>query len=267
MTERSILNWLRRRKEVKGIGDDCAILGDILITTDMFIESVHFRRAQPPHVLGHRALARGLSDIAAMGGDPMWCLLSLALAKWTDEKWVREFYKGFLGLAERYEVKLVGGDLSHSNRVTADIVAIGIARKGTALGRNGAKVGDGIYVSGDLGGRPLLPEPRIEFGKFLRGVATACMDLSDGLSADLPRLCEASGVAASIDRPLPVAPGATLEQALHAGEDYELLYTCSGEAPGIRIGTIVEGKPGRVEYLGRKLAVKGYDHFRPNHRS
>jgi thiamine-monophosphate kinase len=264
MTEQSILNWLRKQKNVEGIGDDCAVLNEWLVTTDMFIEDIHFLRSLPPETCGYRALARGLSDIAAMGGDPRWCLLSLALADWCGERWVRGFYRGLLKLAEKFAVKLVGGDLSHSNRVTADIVVIGFAPKGKALRRDGARVGDGIYVSGALGGRPVLPEPRIAFGKKLRGRASACMDLSDGLSLDLKRLCEASGVAAVIDLPLPVAPGATIEQALHAGEDYELLYTAPRKAGGTRIGTIVRGKPGRVEFFGRKLAAKGYDHFRSN---
>jgi thiamine-monophosphate kinase len=267
MTELELVASLRRRGQ--GIGDDCAILpspasaNDLLLTTDLFIEDVHFLRKHPPEQSGHRALARGLSDIAAMGGDPKWCLVSLALAPWAGPRWVERFYDGLLALARRYRTKLVGGDLSHAEKVTVDIVVVGSVPKGKALRRNGARPGDGIYVSGALGGFPRLPEPRITLGKALRAQATSCMDLSDGLSIDLHRLCIESQVAAVLDRPLPIAPKATLEAALHQGEDYELLFTARKRiTEATQIGTIVEGPPGTITLFGSNLQPKGYDHFR-----
>ena len=168
----------------------------------------------------------------------------------------------------------MGGDTSHASTAAGDIVVIGEAPHGEALLRSGAQPGDGIYVSGALGGAgvrgysPVKIEPRLGLGRFLRGRASACMDLTDGLSLDLHRLCVASRVSAVIDRPLPVAHGATLEQALHAGDDYELLFTAPGKPPrshrGLpltRIGSIVRGPAGRIELFGLKHSPRGYDHL------
>jgi len=277
-----------------GIGDDCAIYRprgaaeDLLFTTDMTIEGVHFRReTHPPEALGWKTLARGLSDIAAMGVTPRFCLLSLAIAPWADERWIDRFYGGLLLLARKYGVALAGGDLAHAERVACDIVVCGSVARGKALRRDGARPGDHIYVSGRLGGsalglqtssgaawkKHLKPEPRIALGRFVREKlrATACMDLSDGLSLDLYRLCQASGVAAQLDGPIPIFRGATLDQALDGGEDYELLFTVRPRVqvprsfeglPLARIGTIREGRPGWVEVEGRPLPPRGYDHFR-----
>lgn len=280
MTELGLVRWIRDRGH--GIGDDCAILPpggrgrELLVTTDLLIEGVHFRRTHQPELVGHKALGRGLSDIAAMGATPRWCLLSLALPPWATTAWTKRFYSGLLALAKRHRTKLVGGDLAHSNRLTADIVVIGEAPRTAILRRDGARPGDGIYVTGVLGAAgvanyaPTLFEPRLVTGRFLAGLrATACMDLTDGLALDLHRLCLESKAGAVIDRPLPVAHGATLTQALEAGEDYELLFTASAEPPrshrGLpitRIGTIVSGRPGTLELFGRRLAPKGYDHFK-----
>ena len=286
------IEWIRRiarqagapgRGVVLGIGDDCAIYRppgareDLLFTTDMTIEDVHFRRdTHTAEAVGWRALARGLSDIAAMGGEPRFCLLSLAVASWADRRWVDGFYRGFLRLARRERTALIGGDLARGERTACDVVVCGAAPRGKALRRDGARPGDLIFVSGALGGaarglesrrgaawkKHAWPEPRIEFGRRLRGRASAAIDLSDGLSIDLHRLCTASGVAAALDE-VPVFPGATLEQALHGGDDYELLFTARKAVRGaIRIGTIEKGKPGRVEFEGRPLAPLGWDHFR-----
>jgi thiamine-monophosphate kinase len=269
MTEIELIRWISRR--APRVGDDCAILPhgeeDLLITTDLFLEDVHFKQSQPAAALGHRALARGLSDIAAMGGAPRWFLVSLALASWSTPAWMRRFYDGALKLARRHRCELVGGDLAHARKVAVDIVVLGTAPHGVALRRSTARPGDAIYVSGSLGGQPLTPEPRVALGRFLRGRATACMDLSDGLSIDLHRLCVASRVAAVIDRPLPVSPGSTLDEALHRGEDYELLFTTRrslfsfGRLPLSRIGSIVQGRPGSVTLFGFPMRVAGYDHF------
>jgi thiamine-monophosphate kinase len=277
-----------------GIGDDCAVYRprgariDLLFTTDLLVEDVHFRRAtHPAAAAGHKALARGLSDIAAMGGEPLFCLLSLALPAWAEARWQRRFWRGFFSLARRVGVTLAGGDLARADKLACDIVVCGSLPRGAALRRAGARAGDGIWVSGLLGGsalglktrrgeawkRHLRPEPRLALGRFLRArlQATAAMDLSDGLSIDLPRLCLASGVAARLDRPLPVFPGATLQQALDGGEDYELLFTLPPRAgppaffdglPLTRIGTVEHGRAGRVEFFGRRLAPGGWDHFR-----
>ena len=279
MTELELVRWIRARG--RGIGDDCAVLPggrgrDLLVTTDMLIEDVHFRRADPPALVGHKALARGLSDIAAMGVTPRWCLLSLAVPAWAPPAWTKRFMTGLLDLAKLHRTALVGGDTSHASAAAADIVVIGEVPHGEELRRSGARPGDGIYVSGALGGAgvrnyaPVKIEPRLALGRFLRGRATACMDLTDGLSLDLHRLCLESGVAAAIDRPLPSAPGATLEQAMHAGEDYELLFTAHREPPrshrGLpitRVGSIARGPAGRLELFGRRHSPRGYDHLAP----
>jgi thiamine-monophosphate kinase len=264
----------RNPKLIRGIGDDCAIWRpapgeDLVFTTDFLLDGVHFTRdLYSARDIGHKTLARGLSDIAAMGAAPQFCLLSLALAPDVDRRWVDAFYSGLLKLASRFGVVLAGGDLSHSDRVLCDIFVCGAVPKGRALQRRGARPGDSIYVSGRLGRcwreyrRPL---PRIELGFALRGRASACMDLSDGLSLDLHRLCTVSGVAAALDR-IPVRRGFTIEQALHGGEDYELLWTMPARRQpprgAIRIGSIVEGPPGRVMLEGKPIPTRGYDHFR-----
>jgi thiamine-monophosphate kinase len=301
LTEDNILRGLGRRiaippgsRIVKGIGDDCAIFRppsgrqDMLFTTDLLIEGVHFERAtHPPEEVGRKALARGLSDIAAMGGEPSFCLLSLGLPAWAANGWVDRFYGGLLKLAKATGVVLAGGDLARTETVVCDIVVAGSTPRGRALRRDGARPGDAIYVSGRLGGsalglatktgrawqRHLRPEPRLALGHYLRKLhATAAMDLSDGLSLDLRRLCIASKVAAEIEE-TPVFPGATLEQALHGGEDYELLFTVRPgtrvpsrfeNLPLTRIGTMARGPAGRVLLDGRPLAPLGYDHFRPS---
>ena len=276
-----------------GIGDDCAVFHsrgaseDLLFTTDLLVEDVHFRRETHGAAdIGWKALARGLSDIAAMGGEPRFCLVSLALAPWNDARWLDGFYSGLLQLAAREKTPLAGGDLGHAAKTTCDIVVCGAAPRRKWLRRDTARVGDAIYVSGDLGGsalgletwkgvarrRHLRPEPRLALGRFLRArlKATAAMDLSDGLSLDLHRLCKASGLSAEIEAP-PVFRGATLTQALHGGEDYELLFTLPARRPvpdrfeGLRltrIGTMRKGRVGEVRLNGATLEPQGYDHFR-----
>lgn len=259
---------------VAGIGDDCAILRprrgeDLLFTTDFVIEDVHFQRARQSGVeTGYRALARGLSDIAAMGGEPRYALISLALAPWAGQSYVRELYRGFAKLTDRFGMRIIGGDVTRTEKLTIDVIVIGAVPRGKALRRNGARAGDRIYVSGALGaaaasGYRRRPEPRVELGQQLRGRATACMDLSDGLALDLHRLCVESGVAAALTSPLPVARRATLDQALSGGEDYELLCTMPPRrkppAGLISIGIVTAGKAGRVTLDGKLLVPKGWD--------
>jgi thiamine-monophosphate kinase len=273
MNELEIVDRLRRlalpsKDVVLGIGDDCAIYRprageELLFTTDQMIEDVHFTRAQSAASIGERALARSLSDIAAMGGEPRFCLVALAAS---NAKWIEEFYRGLLRLAKRTGVTLAGGDLARDEKVHCDVMVCGSVPRGKALRRDGARVGDLIFVSGRLG-KPWdrRIQPRLALGRSLRGVATACMDLSDGLSLDLERLCVASGVAAEIDR-VPVMRGATTERALHGGEDYELLFMAREgvKTPrGVtRIGRVVRGEPGQIRFQGRRLEARGYDHFR-----
>ena len=249
---------------VAGIGDDCAVLRllpgrgkekakDTLVTTDFTLEGIHFRRDwHSAESVGHRCLARGLSDIAAMGGEPVAAFLSLALPRALPQSWVGRFARSLISLAERYGVTLAGGDTAESpNGVLADIVVVGTAPRGKAVLRSGARPGDCIYVSGELGGaatavwqmrkkpkrklnpreypRHFFPEPRIELGRLLRenGIASAMIDTSDGLSTDLAHICEESGVGAdlqaeaipraSVGKP---AREVDLQFALHGGEDY-----------------------------------------------
>jgi thiamine-monophosphate kinase len=277
-----------------GIGDDCAVFRprgggeDLLFTTDMLLEDVHFQRTTHTAAdVGHKALARGLSDIAAMGGAPRFCLLSLAVPRWANVGWIDRFYDGFLSLADRTGAPLAGGDLARAARLACDVVVCGGVPRKAALYRTGARPGDRIYVSGALGGsalglesgkgparrRHLRPEPRLALGRFLRERlhATAAMDLSDGLSLDLNRMCAASGVSASIEPP-PVFPGATLSHALHGGEDYELLFTLPPDSraparfedlPLTCIGVCASPRSGSRAVLlnGKPLAPLGFDHF------
>lgn len=276
MNELSLLAWLRRQKDVEGIGDDCAILDlprghELLVTTDQLVEDVHFRRrTHTAAECGAKALARGLSDIAAMGATPRWAFSSVALGRTGDAAWWRDFQRGLLRTARRYGVVLAGGDLTRAAKTYIDITVLGTAPRGRSLRRGGARAGDLLYVSGPLGraaarGFRDVPVPRIELGLKLRGVATACMDLSDGLALDLHRLAKESGLAAELLRPLPLFAGATEQQALYGGEDYELLCAIpprrlppAGWKP---VGVLLPGPPGRVRLNGSRLPARGWDPF------
>jgi thiamine-monophosphate kinase len=289
-----------------GIGDDCAVLDlprghEALITTDLTLENIHFRHEwHPADSVGHRCLARGLSDIAAMGGEPIAAFLSLALPRDADQLWVEEFIAGFLQLAEQFSVQLAGGDIAQSPAgVLADIVVLGSVPKGKAVLRSGARVGDFVYTTGVLGRsfatlrrlqhgerlrasranrRHFYPEPRIRVGLYLREkkLATAMIDTSDGLSVDLQHICDESGVGAVVyAHSLPRLPGPKgLQSALHGGEDYELLFTAAPrkQVPrlieGVRITRIGEIVPGNSIRLAmadgstRELEPEGWEHFR-----
>jgi len=228
---------------VKGIGDDAAVVRtttgkDLLITTDLLVEDVDFRRSNTsPFLLGHKALAVSLSDIAAMGARPRWCLLSIGIPSdvW-DSKFVDELYEGLLSLAERYDVHLIGGDVSRTDqKIVIDSIVAGECSFSTAIGRSGANPGDLIFVTGSLGGaggglrllergahlpesdtsaevhaldqlllRHLRPEPRVGWGLVLgqEQLATSMIDVSDGLSSDINHLCNESKVGALIDSTL-----------------------------------------------------------------
>jgi len=307
LPERQLIRRLRRavrgKRSVLGIGDDCAILRvppgqEMLVTTDFSLEGVHFRRDwQSAECIGHRCLVRGLSDIAAMGGRPMAAFLSLALPAKLSQRWVDRFFAGLLELANRHEVELAGGDTSQSpGGVLADITVVGNAPTGKALRRSGARVGDRIYVTGALGEsaaalqlltqkkirrRDIFPEPRIAVGEWLvkSGIATSCIDISDGLSTDLAHICEESGVGAIVSAAaIPVHPSAgklhnALGLALHGGEDYELLFAAARNArvpaqiAGLqvtRIGEITSASTVRLSQNGTTVALPptGWEHFR-----
>jgi len=316
--ELALLDWIRARAAREpgpalrlGIGDDCALLRmrrgeELAVTTDLSIAGRHFRLDwHTPEVIGHRTLARGLSDLAAMGARPAAAFLSLGLPRdlvqspkgrgHSHQTWIARFLEGFLALADKYRTPLAGGDLAESPIPVADIVLTGAVRRGKALLRSGARPGHLLYVTGCLGGaaaglaqleqlanalqrskgarptrppRPpqpppipgklrtllaphLFPAPRVAQGLWLvrHSLATAAIDLSDGLSTDLTHLCEESGVAAEVDAAmLPIHPAATQAQALHGGEDYELLFTAP---PSTRVPRSIAGVP--VASIGRIL--------------
>ncbi len=304
--ERDILKGVRARAAHAssaalrvGIGDDAAVIAlrrgeELVVTTDFSLEDVHFRRGwHPPEAVGHKCLARGLSDVAAMGARPVAVFLSLALpSELTRESkngagvgaWLDRFYTGLLLLAERWQVPLAGGDLAQSvggkhARVAADITVLGAVERGRALLRSGAKPGDALYVTGSLGGAAaelklltrsparfrgvildttghphFFPQPRVGVGLTLvrRKLATAAIDISDGLSVDLLHLCEESRLRAEVDAALlPLGSSATLEDALHGGDDYELLFTADAHA---RVPRSIDGVP--VKKIGRMLGRK-----------
>ena len=356
----------RASKILTGIGDDCAVLRlrpqqDSLVTTDFSLEGIHFRRDwHPAESVGHRCLTRGLSDITAMGGEPVAAFLSLALPRDLPQSWVGRFTRGLVNLAEGHKVTLAGGDTAESpDGILADIVLLGAVPKGKAVLRSGAHPGDRIYVSGELGGsaaavvefehlerrmrhpegprfhqraegsrvtrtrptgdatdgapplsrsvrqrgdfdspdfqepshpkptprtypRHFYPEPRLALGRTLRekGLVSAMIDTSDGLSTDLAHICEESRVGAEIVAEwIPRARvgrsrrEVSLELALHGGEDYELLFTASASK---RIPSQIAGVP--LTYIGvitrtagisirdangvfHHLSVRGWEHF------
>jgi len=281
----------RDRRITRGIGDDSAVFRphaneDLVFTSDFVLEGRHFTlQTHTPGDIGYLALARSLSDLAAMGAEPVFCIVSLAVPGGHASGWVGQFYRGLLRLADKYKMTLAGGDLARFDRVVSDVMCCGRVPRGEAILRSGAKPGDGIYVTGELGGsahgfairrgkawgRLLRPQPRIEAGVALRRLGvSAGMDISDGLSLDLHRLCIESRVSAELEFNLPIAAGASVEEALHGGEDYELLFTASpgtrvpGRIAGLsvsQIGVITRGRIGQVRFGGRVLKSKGFDHF------
>lgn len=277
---------------IAGIGDDCSILRipsghEALVTTDFSLEGVHFRREwHPAKSVGHRCLARGLSDIAAMGGEPLAAFLSLAIPAKLPQKWVDDFVVGLLALAKQFRVVLAGGDTASSPvDIVADIVVLGSVPKGKAILRSGARPGDLVYVTGALGGaaatldrlysgagklKPAsfpshyFPVPRIRVARVLgeKNIARSMIDISDGLSTDLSHICDESDVGAEIyEQKIPRAkigsPRRTVKPrfALNGGDDYELLFTARPRAsvpgniagaPVTQIGRITRQKQMRL---------------------
>lgn len=253
-----------KRKDVElGIGDDCAVLApienqNIVVTTDTLVAGVHFPFETSPRAIGHKAVAVNLSDIAAMGAKPSWLSLALTLPD-VDEAWLNEFCEGVFELCEFYNVELIGGDTTQGP-LSITITAQGLTPEGSYLSRSGAKAGDWLYVTGELGDAALAlqqitgkvdiepqftniirnkldyPKPRVLAGQTLREYASAAIDLSDGLIADLGHICQASNVGANVV--LDALPLSTIMRdsllsedaialALSGGDDYELLFTVS----------------------------------------
>jgi thiamine-monophosphate kinase len=283
-----------------GIGDDCALLNlpvdyQLAVTADTMVENVHFFADVEPELLGHKLLAVNLSDLAAMGAEPFAVTLALTLPK-IDHAWLQAFSQGFIQLAQQHQVDLIGGDTT-SGPLTLTVQAMGAVPKGKALLRSNAKVGDLIYVTGQLGDAglglkikqgyicdnpaPVLarfnqPQPRVAQGLALRDVAHACIDISDGLAADLGHILEKSEVGASLDwdkLPLSAEVQRYIQQSgdwqlpLVAGDDYELCFTAPAQSQlpdGCYCVGVIEAKAGlRILRDGQPqtLEVTGFEHF------
>ncbi|HET9349945.1 MAG TPA: thiamine-phosphate kinase, partial [Burkholderiales bacterium] len=269
------------------------------ITTDMLVEGRHFLPDAEPRALGHKALAVNLSDLAAAGATPRWATLAISLPS-AEAVWLEAFSAGFFALAERYGVDLIGGDTTRSERLSICVAAIGEVPPGLALTRAAARPGDDIWVSGELGGAALglvhpeiaeaakrlhMPEPRVELGVRLRGLAHAAIDISDGLAGDLGHIAERSQVAAIVEyaripRPLVFqklgAPDLERDCVLSGGDDYELDFTAPTARRAAldllavelglaltRVGTIEAGSGLSIlDAKGRPITHRGgFDHF------
>jgi len=298
---------------VLGVGDDCALLAptpgtQLAVSTDMLLEGRHFMPQDGPAGIGHKALAVNLSDLAAMGATPRWATLAIALPA-EDDAWLTAFARGFFRVAEQYGIELVGGDTTRGP-LTLSVTVIGEVPPGQALRRDGARPGDDVWVSGVLGSAAAalayrqghlfmeqidaarvlpalyLPTPRVELGIALRGVASAAIDVSDGLLADLGHVLERSGVGATLEfATLPVLPAlqkylheaVAREAVLAGGDDYELCFTApvdrrdavhaAAQQANIavtRIGAITSGTGLTVRGTDgepMKCDRTGYDHF------
>jgi thiamine-monophosphate kinase len=303
----------RRSDVVLGVGDDAAVLAvppghRLVVATDTLVEGVHFPRRTAPRSIGHRALAVNLSDLAAMGAKPAWATLALTMPA-AEESWLKEFADGLDALARLHDVALVGGDTT-AGPLTVTVTVLGLAQGGEYLARTGAAPGDHLFVSGTVGDaaaglallearldrgsmqararlreRFLFPQPRLELGWRLIGIACAAIDVSDGLAADLEKLVRASGCGARIeigDLPLSAellecaTPDAARDFALAGGDDYELCFAVPVERltqlserapaehwPYRKIGVLND--TGQIEYRQGDAVFTslrpGYDHF------
>ncbi|UTV27120.1 thiamine-phosphate kinase [Photobacterium atrarenae] len=303
-----------RRDVVLPIGDDCALLAmpegsQLAVSTDTLVAGTHFLAEADPVKVAHKALASNLSDLAAMGATPAWVSLALTMPK-PDEAWLSGFCQGFFALAEYYNVQLVGGDTT-KGPLSITMTVHGFVPQGEALTRSGANSGDWVYVTGNLGDsaaglalvlgdkqvddpelreclleRHYLPQPRILAGQALRGIATAALDISDGLVADLGHILERSALAAVIDvDTLPLSAelqqfepdtDRALQLALSSGEEYELCFTVPEQNRGA-IDTALAYSGVKATCIGQLRAgqgitlmrgdtaldwrLHGYDHF------
>lgn len=303
---------VKRKDVLLGIGDDCALLSpverqNIAVTTDTLVAGVHFPIETSARAIGHKSIAVNLSDLAAMGAEPSWISLAITLPE-IDPLWIEEFCQGVFELCEYYNVQLVGGDTTQGP-LSITVTAQGMIPLDREITRSGAKAGDWLYVTGEIGDAALalqhlkhqvtiareyrsdihkkldFPKPRVLAGQALREYASAAIDLSDGLVADLNHICEASNVGANIvleDLPISNALRDTLglqaafELALQGGDDYELLFTVS-EDNRVGMETALADNGNIVTCIGqlngsgkitttldnKAVAInsKGYEHF------
>lgn len=276
-----------------GIGDDAALFRvreghQCVVSSDMLIEGRHFFADVAPSALGHKALAVNLSDLAAMGADPIGFTLSIGLPS-VDEAWLAGFIEGLFALSERFQCPLIGGDTTRSPVLVINVTVFGQVPTGQAITRSGARVGDGIYVTGELGApayaldvlreqtsatdlidvalaqaRLERPTPRVAFGQDLRGIASSMLDLSDGLAGDLRHILTASGVAARLDvdalplhsalRSVPKVQA--WRYALSGGDEYELCFTAPKDVPAVQsaLQSLAQTQVLRVTCIGEVLA-------------
>jgi thiamine-monophosphate kinase len=286
------------------LSDDAALLTppagrELVLAADAMVAGVHFLEDDPAETIGRKLLRVNLSDLAAMGADPLAYLMTVALPRGTPDSWLEGFVAGLARDQAEYGLQVLGGDtVSTPGPVSLSLTILGTVPPGQALRRCGARPGDEIWVSGTIGdgalglraargeiadpdgylaGRYRLPRPRVALGRALRGLATACMDVSDGLVQDLGHLARASGCGAVIEAlrvPLSAqAAGADLAMLLTGGDDYELLFAlppgaphpCPGDTPITRIGHFTAGPPGVVvqDEAGQPMALsqQGWSHF------
>nr|WP_324614069.1 thiamine-phosphate kinase [Ferrimonas sediminicola] len=287
----------QRKDVLMGIGDDAAILrvpanNQLVVTTDTLVEGIHFLPSIDPEMLAYKSVAVNLSDLAAMGADPAWLTLALTLPR-SDETWLSRFAAGLNQICEYYGIALVGGDTTRGP-LTITLTALGHVPSDQSLSRSGAKPGDWIFVTGHLGDsaaglkllkgelqasddhreflvtRHLRPTPRILAGRSLRGIASACLDLSDGLAGDLEHIVTASGVGAHVEidkLPLSKALLETLgdeearQLAIRGGEDYELLFTVPEAQKGALMTALGEAGVSH-SCIGQIRAGSGIHYYR-----
>ncbi|OGV46895.1 MAG: hypothetical protein A2X46_15855 [Lentisphaerae bacterium GWF2_57_35] len=298
-TIRRLAALLPTRPDVRmHIGDDVAVVSageyDFLLTSDAVIEGTHFLADAVPEQIGHKAIGRALSDLAATGGEPLWALIDVVAPPELEAERLERIYQGLAKLSSTYSLAVVGGDLAQGPVLELHVFAVGRVPAGQAVLRSGAKAGDAIYVTGQLGGsiqgKHLTFEPRVKEGQWLRQNqwATAMIDLSDGLATDLNHILEMSCVGAELAmETIPISDAAKispsqqtpLEHALYDGEDFELLFTVADERrlafeeawaqanflPCTRIGHITQEPRGilLIDAEGRRtpLARDGFEHF------
>ena len=274
------------------IGDDCAVLNipddqELCVSMDTLVEDVHFPKQANPYDIATRALCVTLSDLAAMGATPIGFTLAITLPS-ANEAWLKSFSDGLIEIAQKYQCSLMGGDTTKGPVLVISIQVHGIVKKGCALKRSDACVGDKVYVSGNIGdgagalpfvlqdpclqteltARYYKPFPQVEYGQSLIGVASACLDISDGLIQDLNHICKSSSVGMMIDsRKIPLSEALlqeyskhqALEYALIGGDDYQLAYTAKHCVKGLCIGEVVSGS--EVLVPGREAKKNGFQHF------
>ena len=267
-----------------GLGHDCAVLTspaknlDLVLKTDAVVEGVHFLRSTPAHLVGRKALARALSDLAAAGATPRAALVTAGCPDKKSAGRLQAMYRGLAQAARRWRVAVVGGETVRTRQLLLSVSLLGTVPRGCSPHRGGARPGHLLFVTGRLGGswphRHLTFTPRLKEGQWLarKKIPSAMMDLSDGLGADLPRLARMSRVGFRLfPAKIPLAPGATPHQALTQGEDYELLFAvppsqarrlCKNWPFSTRLTEIGVCLPPRAGFHTDGLALQGYDHLR-----